>query len=473
MKNIELIAIKRLQHHPDNPRKNLGDLTELAESIKTNGIMQNLTVVRSENLTGYYDVIIGNRRLEAANLAGLKELPCAIVELSPQEQMATMLAENMQRADLTILEQAQGFQYMMDLGEGVKSISEKTGFSASTIRRRVKLLELDTEKLEKAVERQISLEDIDKINSIDDIEERNKLLDYAGTGNFGWAFNCAQRTQKQKALYDKIRKMMTETKLKEVEAAAQWGAKQTKERVGCLNFEAASKKEDDLKSAVEECIKKYADKSDSYALEYTYLYLLVDKKPEKSKSSGKTKKEKELEEEKARRKKNAEELNIASKTAYQLRYDFIANYPNAQAKKHYKGIVRWIARLGAEVEDEHDYYDCNFCNFSANTFRALSELNGENEEAFKETAEKAMTCPEKLLLNLVYAAFDDDKDTNYLGWDGGYNDIHSEFYPLDELYKFLEALGYEMSDAEKSLQDGTHELFYKPDTKGDSNGKAV
>lgn len=470
MKYIELIAIKKLQHHPDNPRKDLGDLAELAESIKVNGIMQNLTVVRSESLTGYYDVIIGNRRLEAAKLAGLKELPCAIVELSPQEQMATMLAENMQRADLTILEQAQGFQYMMDLGEGVKSISEKTGFSASTIRRRVKLLELDTEKLEKAVEKQISLEEIDKINSIDDIEERNKLLDYAGTGNFGWMFNNAQRTQKQKVMYEKIRLILAATKLKEVEADTQWGANATKESVGTLNVEIASKKEADLKSAVEESIRKYAGKADSFTLHYGYLHFLVDKKPEK-KPSGKTKQEKQFEEEKARRTKNAEELNIASKTAYQLRYDFIANYPNAQAKKHYKDIVRWIARLGAEVEGEHDYYDCSFCNFSAKTFRVLSELNGENEEAFKETAEKAMTCPEKLLLNLVYAGFDDDKSTDYLGWDGGFNDVHCEFNPLDELYKFLEALGYEMSDAEKSLQDGTHELFYKPDTKGDSNGK--
>ena len=51
MNNIELIAIEELQHHPDNPRKDFGDLTELAESIKTNGIMQNLTVVRSEDGT--------------------------------------------------------------------------------------------------------------------------------------------------------------------------------------------------------------------------------------------------------------------------------------------------------------------------------------------------------------------------------------------------------------------------------------
>lgn len=471
MKNIELIAIEELQHHPDNPRKDLGDLTELAESIKTNGIMQNLTVVRSDDGTGLYDVIIGNRRLEAAKIAGLDELPCAIVELSPQEQMATMLAENMQRADLTILEQAQGFQYMLDLGEGIKSISEKTGFSASTIRRRVKLLELDSAELEKAVQRQISLDVIDKINSIDDIKERNKLLEYAGTGNFGWAFNSAQRSQQQKISHDKIRKMMAATKLEEVEVATLYGANATKESVGRLCFEEASKKEDALKSAVEECIKKYAAKADSYALEHSFLYFLVKKKPPKKQSSGKTKQEKQLEEEKARRNKNAEELTIASDTAYQLRYDFIATYPKAQAKKHYKDIIRWIARLGAEIYDENDNYDFSFCNFASVTFNALSSLNNESEDEFMKTVEKATECPEKLLLNLAYASFDDDKDTNYLGWDGGFHDVHVEYSLLDKLYKFLEELGYEMSDAEKALQDGSNPLFYKPDSEGNSNGK--
>lgn len=54
-----------------------------------------------------------------------------------------MLLENMQRSDLTVYEQAQGFQMMLDLGESISDISEKTGFSETTVRRRVKLLELD------------------------------------------------------------------------------------------------------------------------------------------------------------------------------------------------------------------------------------------------------------------------------------------------------------------------------------------
>ena len=119
------IPVDRLHPHPDNPRKDLGDLTELADSIKANGIMQNLTVViddPSKTITDY-TVIIGHRRLAAAKLAGLTEVPCFITEMDEKTQLTTMLAENMQRADLTVYEQAQGFQMMIDLGATVEDVA--------------------------------------------------------------------------------------------------------------------------------------------------------------------------------------------------------------------------------------------------------------------------------------------------------------------------------------------------------------
>lgn len=121
------IDVEKLHEHPDNPRKNVGDVTELADSIRVKGVMQNLTVVRGQD--GGYTVIIGHRRLAAAKIAGLKVLPCVIVDMDEREQVSTMLLENMQRVDLTAYEQAQGFQMMMDLGDTVDGIAEKTGFS--------------------------------------------------------------------------------------------------------------------------------------------------------------------------------------------------------------------------------------------------------------------------------------------------------------------------------------------------------
>ena len=121
MAEIKYIPVSKLWRHPDNPRKDLGDVTELAESIKVNGVLQNLTVVPligeiTKKWDGEsYRVIIGHRRLAAAKLAGLEELPCVVVEMSEREQLSTMLTENMQRSDLTVYEQAQGFQMMLDM----------------------------------------------------------------------------------------------------------------------------------------------------------------------------------------------------------------------------------------------------------------------------------------------------------------------------------------------------------------------
>ncbi len=114
---ITNINAKLIHQHPDNPRKDLGDLSELSESIKKKGIMQNLTVIPGywdENRAHHdegYTLIIGHRRFAAGKMAGVTMYPCRIVQdMSYKDQVGTMLEENMQRIDLTVLEQAEGFQ---------------------------------------------------------------------------------------------------------------------------------------------------------------------------------------------------------------------------------------------------------------------------------------------------------------------------------------------------------------------------
>lgn len=144
---IQDIAIEQLDIHPQNVRKAYTDIDELAESIKARGVMQNLTVVPNPDKKDHYLVVIGNRRLTAARKAGLKTMPCSVVEMTEKEQISTMLLENMQRSDLSVSEQAQGFQLMLDLGETETTIAEKTGFSRSTVRHRLNLAKLDQETL--------------------------------------------------------------------------------------------------------------------------------------------------------------------------------------------------------------------------------------------------------------------------------------------------------------------------------------
>lgn len=180
IKGIVNIGLEHIHPHPDNPRKDLGDLTELAESIKKNGIMQNLTVIPKEGEPGEYITIIGHRRSEAAKLAGITEAPCRVVEgMTNKEQISTMLEENMQRNDLTIWEQAQGFQMMLDLGETEDTIAEKTGFSKTTIKHRLNIAKLDQKTLrekEKQVEYQLTLTDLYELEKIKDIKTRDKIL---------------------------------------------------------------------------------------------------------------------------------------------------------------------------------------------------------------------------------------------------------------------------------------------------------
>lgn len=87
---IMMLPIEALEHHPDNPRKELGDLKELTASIRESGVMQNLTVVPNPADEETWLVVIGNRRLEASRAAGLKELPC-IISISWDEHVGEYL----------------------------------------------------------------------------------------------------------------------------------------------------------------------------------------------------------------------------------------------------------------------------------------------------------------------------------------------------------------------------------------------
>ena len=151
--------------------------------------MQNLTVVSLELVNPEaaiklkeknYTVLIGHRRLEAAKLAGITELPCRIAsDVGEKEQISTMLEENMQRRNLTIYEEAQGFQMMMDFGETESSIAAKTGFTKKTIRHRLNIAKLDQEELQRKEKDggfQLSLKDLYELEKVKDVHVRNKIL---------------------------------------------------------------------------------------------------------------------------------------------------------------------------------------------------------------------------------------------------------------------------------------------------------
>lgn len=190
---ITNIPIADIKPHPKNPRKSVGDVTELAGSIKSNGIMQNLTVIPDNDNDGKYIALIGHRRLAAAKLAELETVPCLIaVNLTEAEQVAIMLTENIHREALTAIEEAEGIQMMLDLGDTVSDISNKTGMSETTIRRRRNLLELDHDLVIAAQGNGATLDDFDKIREIKDEKQREECLKAVGTSDFAYKLRAAK-----------------------------------------------------------------------------------------------------------------------------------------------------------------------------------------------------------------------------------------------------------------------------------------
>ena len=209
---VVMLPIGQLHPHPDNPRKDLGDLTELEKSIRENGILQNLTVIPDDDSFESFTVLIGHRRLAAAKQIGyISKLPCSLMEnCTRTEQIAIMLEENMQRNDLTFLEQAQSFQLMLDLGQDVEQIANTTGFSETTVRHRLEIAKLDPELVadRQADENyQFTLTDYIKLEKVPDNEVRNRILAEAkSTQDIEWKINTymneARMERNRKAAVD-------------------------------------------------------------------------------------------------------------------------------------------------------------------------------------------------------------------------------------------------------------------------------
>lgn len=145
MSSEDYVSIHRLHAHPANIRRDLGDLTELAASVREHGILQALIVEPDQRRRGHYLVLGGHRRLEAARLAGLDELPVSIRKPSGSAgTTVVMLVENCQRSDLGPVEKAEAMGRLRDREHmSAVAISRATGLSQSAVSYYLSLLDLD------------------------------------------------------------------------------------------------------------------------------------------------------------------------------------------------------------------------------------------------------------------------------------------------------------------------------------------
>jgi ParB family chromosome partitioning protein len=140
------IAVEEIHPSPGQPRTRFDDarLDELAASIKAQGIIQPLIVrTRAQENGGGYELIAGERRWRAAQRAGLHEVPAVVRDVAPTQAFEMALVENLQREDLNPLEEAAGYQRLIEeFGYTQEQLSERVGKDRSTVANALRLLRL-------------------------------------------------------------------------------------------------------------------------------------------------------------------------------------------------------------------------------------------------------------------------------------------------------------------------------------------
>lgn len=210
---IEQVELKpsQLVPHKKNIRGDLGDLASLVDSIKAKGVLQPLVVI-PKGQPDKYIILAGHRRHAAAKKAGAKAVPtvpCIIRHdlVDEADQIAAMIAENTERSDLTAMEEARGVQELLDLGDSMKRIVERTGMSMSKVRVRAKVAKIPVPIAAKMSKVDITLDDAAFIaDHLDDDEARTALEKALGTNNWEVVKTRVAREAAQRKRVAKIRK---------------------------------------------------------------------------------------------------------------------------------------------------------------------------------------------------------------------------------------------------------------------------
>ena len=206
---IKLINTSLIDPHPDNPRKNIGDVTDLANSIKANGLLSPLNVVPNGER---FRVIAGHRRLAACKQAGTGAVPCFVLDLDPLQQLEAMVTENCQREQLTVLEESDAIQGMLDLGATTASVAHQLGRSSDYVRDRAKAASIDNEV--RATRDDFSQLTIGQLVAIARYDGRpdlqKKLAQAAGTSNFDYTLSRIERDENDRQWIESVAALLGE-----------------------------------------------------------------------------------------------------------------------------------------------------------------------------------------------------------------------------------------------------------------------
>ena len=153
--SVTKLPLALIKPNPDQPRRifNQAALEELSASIKDKGLLQPLLVRPKGDM---YELVAGERRFRASQMAGLKELPVLIKDISEREALEIALIENLQREDLNPIEEAEGYKRLQDMGMTQEGVAQAVGKARVTVTNALRLLQLPPEVLTALEENKLS-----------------------------------------------------------------------------------------------------------------------------------------------------------------------------------------------------------------------------------------------------------------------------------------------------------------------------
>jgi len=173
---IRNIPLHKVITNEQQPRKDFGDLDEMAESIKEKGILEPI-LIRPKD--GMFEIIAGERRFKAAEIAGLTEIPCIEYDIADNEALEISIIENIQRKDLTIYEQAYSLRSLSEIyGYTHQEIAQKIGKSRVTVSELIRVTDLPEDILEQCAQLKITSKTfLLELVKLEDIELMKEVLE--------------------------------------------------------------------------------------------------------------------------------------------------------------------------------------------------------------------------------------------------------------------------------------------------------
>jgi ParB family chromosome partitioning protein len=171
------LEISRIDPNPDQPRRVFDpeQLERLADSVRRHGVLQPVVVRRAGE--GRYELIVGERRWRAAQVAGLATLPAVIADVAPQDRLELALIENVQRHDLNPIELALAFRALSGAGLTQDEIGARVGFDRSSVANHLRLLELSRELQSDVESGRLSMGHAKALLQVPNPERRRQLRD--------------------------------------------------------------------------------------------------------------------------------------------------------------------------------------------------------------------------------------------------------------------------------------------------------